>query len=62
MTLSKAEGLINRIDAIIRFLRQLTRRAELETPLHPVDLCRPDVYRGVGIRWRCVISPSRGRW
>ncbi len=38
MTLSKAEGLINRIDAIIRSLRQFTRRAELETPLHPVDL------------------------
>jgi two-component system phosphoglycerate transport system sensor histidine kinase PgtB len=37
-TLSKAEGLINRIDAIIRSLRQFTRRAELETPLHPVDL------------------------
>ncbi|HHC4854530.1 TPA: ATP-binding protein, partial [Klebsiella michiganensis] len=27
-----------RIDAIIRSLRQFTRRAELETPLHPVDL------------------------
>ena len=37
-TLSKAEGLINRIDAIIRSLRQFTRRAELETALHPVDL------------------------
>ncbi|WP_409310063.1 two-component system sensor histidine kinase PgtB [Pectobacterium sp. B1J-3] len=37
-TLTKAEGLINRIDAIIRSLRQFTRRAELETPLHPVDL------------------------
>ncbi|ENK8309487.1 two-component system sensor histidine kinase PgtB [Salmonella enterica] len=37
-TLTKAEGLINRIDAIIRSLRQFTRRAELETPLYPVDL------------------------
>ncbi|MFT8210012.1 MAG: two-component system sensor histidine kinase PgtB [Symbiopectobacterium sp.] len=37
-TLSKAEGLINRIDAIIRSLRQFTRRAELETLLHPVNL------------------------
>ncbi|HEJ6668533.1 TPA: two-component system sensor histidine kinase PgtB [Klebsiella oxytoca] len=37
-TLSKVEGLINRIDAIIRSLRQFTRRAELETALHPVDL------------------------
>ena len=37
-TLSKAEGLINRIAAIIRSLRQFTRRAELETALHPVDL------------------------
>ncbi|HBR1782082.1 TPA: two-component system sensor histidine kinase PgtB [Klebsiella quasipneumoniae subsp. quasipneumoniae] len=37
-TLSKGEGLINRIDAIIRSLRQFTRRAELETALHPVDL------------------------
>ncbi|RYA53904.1 ATP-binding protein, partial [Enterobacter cloacae complex sp. CH23B] len=35
---SKAEGLINRIDAIIRFLRKFTRRAQLETPLHPFDL------------------------
>ena len=36
--LTKGEGLINRIDAIIRSLRQFTRRAELELPLHPVDL------------------------
>lgn len=36
--LTKAEGLIHRIDAIIRSLRQFTRRAELDTPLHPVDL------------------------
>ncbi len=37
-TLTKAEGLIKRIDAIIRSLRQFTRRAELEMPVHPVDL------------------------
>lgn len=37
-TLIKGEGLISRIDAIIRSLRQFTRRAELEMPLHPVDL------------------------
>lgn len=37
-TLTKAEGLITRIDAIIRSLRQFTRRAEPGAPLHPVDL------------------------
>lgn len=37
-TLTKAEGLITRIDAIIRSLRQFARRAEPGTPLHPVDL------------------------
>ncbi|ROP49986.1 two-component system phosphoglycerate transport system sensor histidine kinase PgtB [Enterobacter sp. BIGb0383] len=37
-TLGKAERLINRIDAIIRSLRQFTRRAELDTPLYPVDI------------------------
>lgn len=37
-TITKAEGLITRIDAIIRSLRQFTRRAELDTALHPVDL------------------------
>lgn len=37
-TLIKGEGLIKRIDAIIRSLRQFTRRAELELPLHAVDL------------------------
>ncbi|BBV29898.1 Phosphoglycerate transport system sensor protein pgtB [Citrobacter werkmanii] len=37
-TLTKAEGLINRIDAIIRSLRQFARRAEPGAPLHPVDL------------------------
>ena len=37
-TLTKAEGLITRIDAIIRSLRQFARRAEPDTPLHPVDL------------------------
>ncbi len=36
--LGKAEGLIHRIDAIIRSLRQFTRRAEPETPLQAVDL------------------------
>ena len=37
-TLTKAEGLITRIDAIIRSLRQFARRAEPGAPLHPVDL------------------------
>ncbi|EPM5600292.1 ATP-binding protein, partial [Citrobacter braakii] len=37
-TLTKAEGLIIRIDAIIRSLRQFARRAEPGAPLHPVDL------------------------
>lgn len=37
-TLTKAEGLIHRIDAIIRSLRQFTRRAELDIALYPVDL------------------------
>ena len=32
--LTKAEGVISRIDAIIRSLRQFTRRAEPGTPLH----------------------------
>lgn len=57
-TLSKAEGLINRIDAIIRSLRQFTRRAELETPLHPVICARR--LRRRGNCWRCAISLSRG--
>lgn len=59
MTLSKAEGLINRIDAIIRSLRQFTRRAELETPLHPVDLRQ--TFTVAWERWRYVISLSKGR-
>lgn len=37
-TLSKAEGLIGRIDAIIRNLRQFTRRPEVDAPASPVDL------------------------
>lgn len=37
-TLSKAEGLIGRIDAIIRNLRQFTRRSEVDAPASPVDL------------------------
>ena len=37
-TLTKAQGLITRIDAIIRSLRQFARRAEPGAPLHPVDL------------------------
>lgn len=37
-TLTKAEGLVTRIDAIIRSLRQFARRAEPGAPLHPVDL------------------------
>lgn len=37
-TLTKAEGLTTRIDAIIRLLRQFARWAEPGTPLHPVDL------------------------
>ncbi len=40
MMLGKAEGVISRIDAIIRSLRQFTRRAELETSLHAVDLAQ----------------------
>lgn len=40
MMLGKAEGVISRIDAIIRSLRQFTRRAELETSLHTVDLAQ----------------------
>lgn len=31
---------MSRIDAIIRSLRQFTRRAELETSLHTVDLAQ----------------------
>ncbi|WP_313437155.1 two-component system sensor histidine kinase PgtB [Atlantibacter hermannii] len=37
-TLTKAEGLVIRIDAIIRSLRQFARRAEPIAPLQPVDL------------------------
>lgn len=37
-TLAKAEGLITRIDTIIRSLRQFARRAEPGAPLHPVEL------------------------
>lgn len=40
MMLGKAEGVIGRIDAIIRSLRQFTRRAELEISLHSVDLAQ----------------------
>lgn len=40
MMLGKAEGVTGRIDAIIRSLRQFTRRAELETSLHAVDLAQ----------------------
>ncbi len=57
----KPEGLINRIDAIIRSLRQFTRRAELETPLHPVDL-----RQTFTVAWELAgdasSSPGRGRW
>ncbi|WP_434641071.1 two-component system sensor histidine kinase PgtB [Klebsiella sp. I138] len=38
--LSKAEGLIGRIDAIIRNLRQFTRRSEADAPASVVDLRR----------------------
>ncbi|EKN6177287.1 HAMP domain-containing protein [Yersinia enterocolitica] len=37
-TLSKAEGLIGRIDGIIRSLRQFTRRTEADTPATAVNL------------------------
>lgn len=37
-TLTKAAGLISRIDAIIKSLRHFTRRADVNTPLLPVDL------------------------
>ncbi|WP_300005793.1 two-component system sensor histidine kinase PgtB [uncultured Cedecea sp.] len=37
-TLTKAEGLVIRIDTIIRSLRQFARRAEPGVPLHPVEL------------------------
>ena len=37
-TLTQAEGLVIRIDAIIRSLRQFARRAEPIAPLQPVDL------------------------
>lgn len=40
MMLGKAEGVIGRIDAIIRSLRQFTRRAELEISLYAVDLAQ----------------------
>lgn len=38
LALSKADGLIGRMDAIIRMLRQFTRRTEQDSPLQPVDL------------------------
>ncbi len=36
----KAEGVIDRINVIIRSLRQFTRRAEPETPPHAIDLAQ----------------------
>lgn len=38
VTLAKADGLIARIDAIIRTLRSFTRRAEVNIPAQPVPL------------------------
>lgn len=38
LALTKADGLIGRMDAIIRMLRQFTRRTEQDSPLLPVDL------------------------
>lgn len=38
LALSKADGLIGRMDAIIRMLRQFTRRTEQDSPSQPVDL------------------------
>lgn len=46
-TLTKAEGLINRIDAIIRSLRQFTRRAELER--HCIPLICANLRGGMGV-------------
>lgn len=38
LALTKADGLIGRMDAIIRMLRQFTRRTEQNNPLQPVDI------------------------
>ncbi|UAN44549.1 HAMP domain-containing protein [Serratia sp. JSRIV001] len=38
LALTKADGLIGRMDAIIRMLRQFTRRTEQDSPSQPVDL------------------------
>lgn len=58
-TLTKAEGLITRIDAIIRSLRQFARRAEL------ARLCIRSIYdkRSTlhGNCWPCDTSHSRVR-
>lgn len=58
-TLAKAEGLITRIDAIIRSLRQFARRAEPGAPLHPVDYDKRSALPGNC--WLCGISRSRAR-
>ncbi|MFC0225237.1 two-component system sensor histidine kinase PgtB [Serratia aquatilis] len=38
IAIAKADGLIGRMDAIIRMLRQFTRRTEEQSPCQPVDL------------------------
>ncbi len=60
MTLSKAEGLINRIDAIIRSCASLPAAQNWKRRCIRSICVRRLPWRGNC--WRCVISLSRGRW
>ncbi|VTR57880.1 Phosphoglycerate transport system sensor protein pgtB [Serratia fonticola] len=48
LALTKADGLIGRMDAIIRMLRQFTRRTEQDSPSQPVDL-RQSLLAALGV-------------